>query len=217
MSRTTSDDVETLGPGESTGPDERLGRHIRSLRRARGLTLTQVAERASLSHPFLSQLERGLARPSMTSLERIARALGTSRLELIAATDALPPAVEVVPSLVRAHEGVVGPYAEGTARMLVTGPRRFEPLEFLGDNTGPGDFFVHLEEEFLTVLSGAVQVDLGDFGSSTLRIGDSLYVPTGTPHRWFSADGEPFRLLIVKERMPSGGASDDDGAPGCEQ
>ena len=39
------------------------------------MTLKQLGEAAGLSHPFLSQLERGLAQPSMASIERIARAL----------------------------------------------------------------------------------------------------------------------------------------------
>ena len=39
------------------------------------MTLKELGRRAGLSHPFLSQLERGLARPSVDSAERIARAL----------------------------------------------------------------------------------------------------------------------------------------------
>src|SRR3954454_20753948 len=39
------------------------------------MTLKELGERAGLSHPFLSQLERGLARPSVGSAERIAAAL----------------------------------------------------------------------------------------------------------------------------------------------
>src|SRR3954452_18821550 len=39
------------------------------------MTLKELGRRAGLSHPFLSQLERGLARPSVGSAERIARAL----------------------------------------------------------------------------------------------------------------------------------------------
>ena len=84
-------------PAEKTPTgDERLGAHLRELRKARGLTLTQLAEAATLSHPFLSQLERGLARPSMASLERLARALGTSRVELIAASEPPRPDQTVV-------------------------------------------------------------------------------------------------------------------------
>lgn len=61
-----------------------LGRRVHELRRARGHTLVQLAAHAGLSHSFLSQLERGLARPSMVPLERIARALGSSQVELLA-------------------------------------------------------------------------------------------------------------------------------------
>jgi transcriptional regulator with XRE-family HTH domain len=182
--------------------DERLGAHLRARRKARGLTLTQLAEAAELSHPFLSQLERGLARPSMTSLERLARALGTSRVELIAGSE--PPRADhdPQPSFVGADEGVVGPYAEGTARLLAAGPRRFEPMEFIGSNAEPGDHYVHDEDEFLTVLEGTVVISLGSFGERTMHVGDSVYCRARTPHRWHSPNGTTYRLLIVKELVP---------------
>ena len=111
----------TLAGAVRPAPDadpqaDRLGRRIRRLRRARGRTLVELAEAAGLSHPFLSQLERGLARPSMASLERIARALGTSQLELFAGAE--EPAVggaDPAPSLGRAGDGASGPDAEGGA------------------------------------------------------------------------------------------------------
>src|ERR1700741_4662645 len=52
-----------------------LGARVRELRHERGLTLKALGRSAGLSHPFLSQLERGLARPSVSSVERIATAL----------------------------------------------------------------------------------------------------------------------------------------------
>src|SRR5215213_1926412 len=55
-----------------------LGARVRSLRRERGWTLKDLGREAGLSHPFLSQLERGLARPSVGSVDRISRALGMS-------------------------------------------------------------------------------------------------------------------------------------------
>ncbi|MFJ4037116.1 helix-turn-helix domain-containing protein [Microbacterium sp. NPDC090007] len=188
--------------------DERLGAHLRSLRKARGLTLTQLAEAADLSHPFLSQLERGLARPSMASLERLARALGTSRVELIAGSEPPRAGQDSRPSFVAAGEGVVGPYAEGTARLLAEGPRRFEPLEFTGSNDAPGDHYVHAEDEFVTVLEGSVVISFGPFGERTLTVGDSVYCRSGTPHRWHSPDGSTYRLLIVKEVVHGDGADD---------
>lgn len=179
--------------------DERLGARLRGLRKARGLTLTQLAEAAALSHPFLSQLERGLARPSMASLERLARALGTSRVELIAASEPPRPDEGAHPTIVRAGEGLVGPFAEGSARMLADGPRRFEPMEFTGANAEPGDHYVHEEDEFLTVLEGEIVISFATYGERLLRVGDSVYCRSGTPHRWHSPGGAPYRLLIVKE------------------
>ena len=195
--------MTTMAPATSvddtpTG-DERLGARVRGQRKARGLTLTQLAEAAALSHPFLSQLERGLARPSMASLERLARALGTSRVELIAASEPPRSDSDARPSVVRATEGLVGPYAEGSARLLAEGPRRFEPLEFTGSNAVPGDHYIPEEDEFLTVLEGTIVVSFGPFGERRLTVGDSVYCRSGTPHRWHSPDGSPYRLLIVKE------------------
>jgi transcriptional regulator with XRE-family HTH domain len=43
-----------------------MGATLRELRRRNGLTLVQLAERTDLSHSFLSQIERGLAQPSMS-------------------------------------------------------------------------------------------------------------------------------------------------------
>ena len=207
--------MTTMAPATSvddspTG-DERLGARVRGLRKARGLTLTQLAEAAALSHPFLSQLERGLARPSMASLERLARALGTSRVELIAASEPRRADADAEPSFVLADEGAIGPYAEGTARLLADGPRRFEPLEFSGSNAVPGDHYIHEEDEFLTVLEGTIVISFGPFGERRLTVGDSVYCRSGTPHRWHSPDGSPYRLLIVKELVHG---SVDDGSQG---
>lgn len=175
---------------------ERIGARIRRLRHARGLTLVQLAEAAELSHPFLSQLERGLARPSIGSLEKIARALGSSQLELLAEDD--DPGQSPV-ALVRADGGTTGHYGEGEARMLVTGRRRFHPMEVVGDNRQVGDFFVHAEDEFVHVATGRVEIDLGDWGVHELETGDSLYYAGGTPHRWRALDDSGYRLLVVKE------------------
>src|SRR5580693_9988604 len=65
----------------------RLGGAIRARRRLLGMTLVEVAASAGLSHPFLSQLERGLARPSMRSLTAIASTLGTTAQALMAASE----------------------------------------------------------------------------------------------------------------------------------
>jgi transcriptional regulator with XRE-family HTH domain len=180
----------------------RLGAHIRRLRHARGMTLVRLAEATDLSHPFLSQLERGLAQPSLSTLRRIAVALETSPIELIAAADAPDPAIAAV-EVHRRDEGRLDEtFAAGAARMLAHGARPLHPLEMEGTNTEPGEAFVHGEDEFLYVVSGTVRVDLGE-QELTLGTGDSAYYAGGVAHRWWSATGEPYRLVVVKQGIPS--------------
>ncbi|MEP1113626.1 MAG: helix-turn-helix transcriptional regulator, partial [Nitratireductor sp.] len=57
-------------------PAEHLGGELRSLRKAHGLSLKQLAEKSGKSLSFLSKIERGLARPSITALQDIAEVLG---------------------------------------------------------------------------------------------------------------------------------------------
>ncbi|WP_019144629.1 helix-turn-helix domain-containing protein [Aeromicrobium massiliense] len=57
---------------------EGLGEYLRDQRRQAQLSLRQLAEQANVSNPYLSQIERGLRRPSAEVLQQIAKALRIS-------------------------------------------------------------------------------------------------------------------------------------------
>jgi transcriptional regulator with XRE-family HTH domain len=61
---------------------ESLGDYLREQRVAAHLTLRQLAEQAGVSNPYLSQIERGLRRPSAEVLQQIAKALRISAEQL---------------------------------------------------------------------------------------------------------------------------------------
>jgi transcriptional regulator with XRE-family HTH domain len=61
-----------------------LGDFIRSQRQLAKLSLRDLAERARVSNPYLSQIERGLHAPSVRVLSSIAAALGLSAETLLA-------------------------------------------------------------------------------------------------------------------------------------
>ena len=69
-----SDDDKT-GPG---GAWRSLGDFIRSQRELANLSMRQLAEIAKISNPYLSQVERGLYKPSADVLKSIANALHIS-------------------------------------------------------------------------------------------------------------------------------------------
>ena len=62
-------------------PDQRwhdLGEFIREQRRITHLSLRKLSELAGISNPYLSQIERGMRKPSADILQQIARALEIS-------------------------------------------------------------------------------------------------------------------------------------------
>jgi len=62
---------------------ENLGAFIRRQRKLANLSLRQLAERTTLSNPYLSQIERGLHQPSVRVLKLIAGALNVSAETLL--------------------------------------------------------------------------------------------------------------------------------------
>lgn len=57
---------------------QELGDYIRDQRRQAELSVRKLADLANVSNPYLSQIERGLKRPSAEILQQIARALEVS-------------------------------------------------------------------------------------------------------------------------------------------
>jgi len=68
-----------------------LGSFIRSQRKLANLSLRQLAELTSLSNPYLSQIERGLRRPSAEVLQQLAKALRISAEQVYVQAGILNP------------------------------------------------------------------------------------------------------------------------------
>lgn len=68
---------------------ERLGRAIQLRRVELGLKRPQLAKRAELSYPYLSEIENGMKNPSTKALRQLAAALELSPAELIALAEKL--------------------------------------------------------------------------------------------------------------------------------
>lgn len=61
---------------------ETLGEYLKEQRTTAQLSLRQLAEQAGVSNPYLSQIERGLRKPSAEVLQQIAKALRISAEQL---------------------------------------------------------------------------------------------------------------------------------------
>ena len=87
-------------PGLPTGP---VGDYIRTQRRSAQVSLRQLAKLAGVSNPYLSQIERGLRKPSAEILQQIAKGLRISAETLYVQAGILeePTADVDVPAAIR--------------------------------------------------------------------------------------------------------------------
>ena len=74
-----------------TGTLGSVGEYIADRRRATQLTLRQLAELTGVSNPYLSQIERGLRRPSAEVLQQLSKALRVSAESLYVRAGILDP------------------------------------------------------------------------------------------------------------------------------
>jgi transcriptional regulator with XRE-family HTH domain len=187
--------VQTRTGGSAQGAPSRtvlddralaLGTKIRERRRALGLSLVRLAEITDLSHPFLSQVERGHARPSVTSLQRIAEALDVDVGTLFATDDGRRARSRVVRA--QEAESVAVLAGQGTSQVL----RAHGWRSWVADVTGLSGRFASLAsapgELVVFVVDGEIEVD-GEDGVQRLRSGDALFVDAAEPGRMRSVGG----------------------------
>jgi transcriptional regulator with XRE-family HTH domain len=191
--------LDTVGPSEAAAA---LGARVRSLRRQRGLTLKELGRLAGLSHPFLSQLERGLARPSIGSAERIAEAL-----EVPVALLWSPAAPSGHATVVRRDAGERRRHqdegAPGHVRAL---PSESVPMNVREWTGGSRRWPEHCETEpggvIVYVARGRVEVEI-DGDVHELEEGDTIMFDGAVPHRLRRTGGVSTRVLRVAAAIPA--------------
>ncbi len=172
-----------LGSPESPEPpiEVDLGARIRALRLASGLTLRRVAADAGVTESFLSQVERGVAAPSIATVQRIARALGRSIAELFAADERAGIVVRardrrrVVYQGLGAIDEFLTRATDGKLQVILS---TIEP----GGGTGDEAYTHDSDEEVVVVLEGALDLWVGP-EHFRLEAGDAVTHSSRLPHR----------------------------------
>jgi len=181
-------------------PDANLGESVRRLREEQQLSLRALAERTGFSASFLSQVENGQASPSITSMERIAAALGVTLSQFFqAAEGSASPAVVRVAQRVRLDSKWSRARIEALASdrpgarldpILVT----LEPGSTSGTRA-----FTSAREEFAFILDGSAVLTL-ETTEQVLECGDSVVVRAGVARRWRNDSLRAATMLIVTAR-----------------
>ena len=183
-----------------------FGATVRSLRKAKGMTLQDFSLRVGKSIGYLSQVERDITKPSVKVLQEIADALDVDTGWFY------PPGEDIDPKearfVVRArnrrrisysglgyadylglNDYLLSPNLDGS---MAIGLTRLEPGASTGD-----DPYTHEGEDAGYVLKGPVELTI-DGETYTLEEGDSYTFPATLPHRFYNpTDGEVAFIWVI--------------------
>jgi transcriptional regulator with XRE-family HTH domain len=192
MSATEVDGTEVDEVAEVVDDDQRVAAWIRAYRLRRNLTLAQLSELSGVSVGHLSRLENGTRTPTVRLLLQLARALGVSIGELVGETSE-QSIMHVSRSVERRTIE-----ADDTSLQSLSDPslRALQAVELSLHPGRVGEPATHAGEEWIYVLSGAIELDLN--GSvCTLGADDAVHFRADVPHSLRNPHEQGAKVLIV--------------------
>ncbi len=174
-----------------------LGQKIRQKRQEKGLSLTELSEKIERTPSFLSQIERSLAEPSITSLRKISEALDVPIFYFLLDTHEHNP-------VVRRNERKVLNFPESQLTFELISPDLNRKMEIMQARLEPGAStcekpLTHPGEECMLVIQGRMKVEIGE-EEYYLEHGDSIYYFAMIPHKVTSVGDED--LIWISSMTP---------------
>mgnify|MGYP000945841411 CR=1 FL=1 len=170
----------------------KVGEFIRTVRKRRRLTTTQLAEKLELSNGYISLIERDIVSPSLATLRNIANVLQVPLESFF-----LNMEEEVVYSHLKQEEQEVLTNKGKNWRMLIDKNRTNIMGAYFADVPEQDeDIYSHEGVKLIYVLEGesAISIAKEDY---TLKAGDSLYFDASLLH-WDQKDNDnPRKVLVV--------------------
>ena len=170
-----------------------IGKKIHSLRKAKKMTLQQMSDLSDLSVSFLSQVERDLTSPTISSIVNIAHALDVQTSYFFPQ----PPGKDL---LVRSYERQPFKLEDGQVVYARLGGdfegRTLEPLLVTYPPGYESEWVSHPGEEFLYVLEGQVNYCFEEL-EYNLNPRDSLHIPSNHNHKLSNPHTVPVQLIFV--------------------
>jgi transcriptional regulator with XRE-family HTH domain len=199
-----------IGAEASTVNLETLGSRLRAKRERLKVSLRELARRIEVSPSLVSQIERGLAMPSVSTLWLLATELDLTLDELFRSSER--------PASTHAGNSKNAPASESPVqrshnrkRIRLAGGVLWERLtaqlddevEFLhvvyevgAESCPPDSLFRHGGKEYAYILSGKLGLQIG-FESYELDAGDSVTFSAQMPHRLWAIGSEPAEAIWV--------------------
>ncbi len=193
------DNISSESPQEDIRVN--VGLRLKTVRKDRKLSLTDVAQRTDLSVSLLKDIEDGELTPPLGTVIKLAKALDLKMGYFISGEDNLPH------TIVRKHDRkVISRYNSQKGKHYGYGyeslaprkkDRHMEPfLVTLAPSETEEERSAHDGQEFIFVLEGKMQVRLGN-EIHILEPGDSIYYDSTVPHLVKCGGEKETRILAV--------------------
>lgn len=172
-----------------------IGERLRELREARNISMRALATRSGLSANALSMIERGKASPSVSTLYKLADALGISITSFFG-SDSQRKQVVYLKADERTRVSFTRGIFEGLGGEQFVG--RVEPFMLTLEsnaNSGPRSM-THTGHEFVFCLRGELEYQV-ERQVYQLSSGDSLLFAAHLKHRWKNVGGTVVSALII--------------------
>ena len=186
-----------------------LGKRIIELCKTYSVAPETLAERSGLSVDLIRKIEEDNYIPDLAPLVKITRALGVRLGTLLDDHEELGPVITRAGTAGDAARFITGLPGKGpgnekndhqglTFKALAPskGGRHMEPFIVDIEPDAEQKKSTHEGEEFIYVISGNLALEYGSV-SDVLHEGDSVYYDSIVPHRVFSDNGKPVKILAV--------------------
>lgn len=171
-----------------------VGERAKALRIQQGMSLRDLAEKSGISPSALSAFERGVSKPNTGRLSKIAHALGTTVPEMLGTPrpeNQMVVRVADRESLPLNEEGVSIELLYKSATVLQSQSIIVDP------GCGVFEAIAHTGEDFVTVITGELDLVLDGIERHHLDEGDSITFPSTRPHSFSNQGDSPARLIWV--------------------
>jgi mannose-6-phosphate isomerase-like protein (cupin superfamily) len=188
-------------PSTNASPsDQSVGTKLAEARRSRGWTLTQLSEASGVAVGTLSKVETGKSGASFETVSRVARALAL-RFDDVLGPSA-PRFASGRRSITRAGDGVKFGFANYSyvipCNDLVSKAMIPLIMTIIARDLMPREkWAAHAGEEYIHVLSGAIELHTEFYELVRLEAGDSAYIDSEMKHAFVNVGEGEARMLSV--------------------
>jgi len=175
---------------------------LKQIREERGLSMRDLAARSGLSANAISTIERGKVSPSVSTLYKLAEALGIS-VTLFFATEEKKGRIVFIGNDERIRVPFDRGIWEGLGGEQFAG--RVEPFLLTlesGSGSGPHSI-VHTGHEFVLCLRGRIEYQVEN-QIYNMEAGDSLIFSAHLEHKWRNASTTVANILVVLSDFSEG-------------